>query len=458
MIYAAFRFLFRITNRFYFRRLQVKGLENIPREGPVMLVANHPSAFMDPMVIGTVTKRPLFFIAKGILFENKISAFLLRHLNLIPIYRNHETPDKTHLNKDTFNQCYQHFQRNGCLLIFPEGISITERKLRKIQSGAARIALGAEASLGFQMNLKIIPIGMNYSNAHRFQSDLLINIGPAISVAEFKTAYEADSFKAAHALTENIRLALDAQLVAIQDEEDERLVEEIEGLYQTQLFPQGDAHERDMQQDFDNSKAIRDTVQYFKAAEPERVAEARQLISAYQSDLRLYSLNDAVLDPTQKKSAMSDLVWALLLLVLGAPVFVAGFSHNYLPFRIPFWSARFINRRPEFFGSIAYTIGTFTFLIFYTGQIVLFQHFVGELWWTLLYAMFLPASGLFAFRYYKRAGLLRSKFLLFSLFYHRQQAVAQLVSRREHIIELLKKSRMDYLASDAIINLKLTNT
>jgi glycerol-3-phosphate O-acyltransferase/dihydroxyacetone phosphate acyltransferase len=405
------------------------------------------------MVIGTVTKRPLFFIAKGILFENKISAFLLRHLNLIPIYRNHETPDKTHLNKDTFNQCYQHFQRNGCLLIFPEGISITERKLRKIQSGAARIALGAEASLGFQMNLKIIPIGMNYSNAHRFQSDLLINIGPAISVADFKTSYETDSFKTAHTLTEKIRLALDAQLVAIQDEEDERLVEEIEGLYQAQLVPQVDAQVRDMQQDFDNSKAIRDTVQYFKAAEPERVEEAKQLIKSYQNDLRVYSLNDAVLEPSQRKSAAADLAGAMLLLILGAPLFLAGFIHNYLPFRIPLWSARFINRRPEYFGSIAYTIGTFTFLIFYTGQIFLFQYFVGDSVLTFLYALFLPASGLFAFRYYKRAGLLHSKLLLFALFYRRQQAVAQLVSRREGIIELLKKSRLDYLASHPDLNL-----
>ena len=70
MFYQILRFIFRITNKFYFRNLQINGLENIPKNGPVFLAANHPSAFMDPMVIVTITKRPLFMLAKGVLFQN----------------------------------------------------------------------------------------------------------------------------------------------------------------------------------------------------------------------------------------------------------------------------------------------------------------------------------------------------------------------------------------------------
>ena len=70
MFYQILRFLFRITNKFYFKNLQINGLENIPKNGPVFLAANHPSAFMDPMVIVTITKRPLFMLAKGVLFQN----------------------------------------------------------------------------------------------------------------------------------------------------------------------------------------------------------------------------------------------------------------------------------------------------------------------------------------------------------------------------------------------------
>ena len=93
MFYQILRFLFRITNKFYFKNLQINGLENIPKNGPVFLAANHPSAFMDPMVIVTITKRSLFMLAKGVLFQNQFLKWLLPHLNIIPIYRSHETPE-----------------------------------------------------------------------------------------------------------------------------------------------------------------------------------------------------------------------------------------------------------------------------------------------------------------------------------------------------------------------------
>lgn len=446
MIYVFFRALFRITNRFYFRQLQVKGLENIPDNGPVMLIANHPSAFMDPMIIGTVTKRPLFFIAKGVLFENKLSAWLLKKINLIPIYRAHETPDKKHLNKGTFQQCYQHFEKNGCLLIFPEGISITERKLRKIQSGTARICLGAEAENSFSLGLKIVPIGLNYSDAHSFQSDLFINIGQPISIADYQEHYEKDSFKAAHVLTDVIRNALEEQMVAIQDDEDELLIGAIEEIYRGQLLQLADQKLTAMQQHFNTSRSIRDSVLYFQKKHPERVVEARRLITEYQKELGFLSLDDRLLDPSQKRSALFGVAGSFMLLILGAPLFFLGFLHNYLPFRIPFWLARFINRRPEFFGSLAYTLGTFTFLIFYSLQVLTFHHFVKDVYWNLLYAAFLPVSGLFAFRYYKRYKIMKSQFLLFSLFYRRQQVIAKLLTRRQVIIDLLEDSRQEFLA------------
>jgi 1-acyl-sn-glycerol-3-phosphate acyltransferase len=46
-------------------------------------------------------------------------------------------------NDEIFSKCFEHLKNNGAILIFPEGISLTNRQLRKIKTGAARIALGA---------------------------------------------------------------------------------------------------------------------------------------------------------------------------------------------------------------------------------------------------------------------------------------------------------------------------
>ena len=117
---------------------------------------------MDPVVIGTLTNRPLFFLAKGSLFQNKFTQWLFPKFNMIPIFKRDETPDQAHKNKEVFSHCYKHFAEGGAILIFPEGISFTERKIKEIKTGAARICLGAEAENDFKLGIKIITIGLNF--------------------------------------------------------------------------------------------------------------------------------------------------------------------------------------------------------------------------------------------------------------------------------------------------------
>ena len=106
MLYALFRFIFRISARFYFKTFQVKGAENIPKKGPVFIVANHPSGFMDPIVIGILTNRSLFFLAKGALFQSRFSRWILSVLHVIPIFRGDETPGYAEKNEKIFSLCY----------------------------------------------------------------------------------------------------------------------------------------------------------------------------------------------------------------------------------------------------------------------------------------------------------------------------------------------------------------
>lgn len=65
MLYAILRFLFKITGRVFFSNITIRNKELIPRSGPLIVVANHPSAFMDPIVIATIFERNLYFLGKG---------------------------------------------------------------------------------------------------------------------------------------------------------------------------------------------------------------------------------------------------------------------------------------------------------------------------------------------------------------------------------------------------------
>ena len=445
MFYQILRFLFRITNKFYFKNLQINGLENIPKNGPVFLAANHPSAFMDPMVIVTITKRPLFMLAKGVLFQNPFLKWLLPHLNIIPIYRSHETPELTNKNKEVFSKCYMHFAKGGAILAFPEGISLTERKIKKIQSGAARICLGAEAENNFSLDVKIVTIGLNFSNPHKFQSDLYINIDKPINVSDYYDQYKQDTFKAAHALTDAIRDRLEAQVIAIQDLEMDKLVSNIEIIFKAQILEDLGHSPKIMAHDFNTTRQISDSVHYFLEKDPQRVENLKNKISTYLNKLENLSLDDKLIKGVEKTKPIFDTILSIFFLTLGSPFFIYGFVNNFLPFRIPFWCARSFSKRPEFHGSIAYSMGTFTFLLFYTLQILLINKLTHDWIYVLAYGLSLPISGLLSFYYYKKFKSIRGSWKIFSLFYKRTTVITSLINEREFIINELEKARKEFV-------------
>src|SRR6201995_3125662 len=57
-------------------RLQRTGREHLPKTGPLLLAANHRS-FLDPFVIGTLVRRPVYYMAKRELFEKRWQARIL---------------------------------------------------------------------------------------------------------------------------------------------------------------------------------------------------------------------------------------------------------------------------------------------------------------------------------------------------------------------------------------------
>jgi glycerol-3-phosphate O-acyltransferase/dihydroxyacetone phosphate acyltransferase len=447
MLYYLLRILFRIANAFFFRTLQVKGAENIPDDGPLFFVANHPSAFMDPIVIATLTKRRLFFIAKGAVFQTKFSKWLLPKFNIIPIYRTDETPGQGHKNKDVFRQCYKHLANNGCILIFPEGLSLTERKIKKIQSGTARICFGAEAENNFKLHIKIVAVGLNFSDPHKFQSDLFVNIDKPILVSDYYEQYKQDSFKAAHALTDEIRRRIEAQVVAIQDADVDKLVANIELIYKAQLLKDFGHDPGKLEGDFKTTRAISESVHYFLEHDPARVNRTKDQINDYLDNLERLKLNDGLIKGVGKKAPIFEAILSVIYLIIGFPLFLFGFINNYLPFRIPFWIAKPISKRPEFFGSIALTVGTFAFLIFYSVQIWLVHKFFHNTMLSLGYAVLLPISGFFAYYYHKRFTNIRGSWMIFSMFYKKTNLITSLINKRQMIIEELEKGKKEFLAA-----------
>ena len=117
----------------YFRMERI-GREHIPAEGPVILAANHRS-FFDPFVIGTMTRRPVYYVAKKELFGySRVLSWLLNALGAFPV-------DRGRGDQETIETAKMILNRGEILLMFPEGTRTRPGSLGRPKRGVGRLAL-----------------------------------------------------------------------------------------------------------------------------------------------------------------------------------------------------------------------------------------------------------------------------------------------------------------------------
>jgi 1-acyl-sn-glycerol-3-phosphate acyltransferase len=119
--------------RLYFR-LRISGAERIPREGAVIVAPNHKS-FWDSFFIGATTIRPVRYMAKSELFENRAAARLLVALGAFPVRRGTADDEALETARTVLRQ-------GDVLALFPEGTRVRDPdELGEPRSGVGRLAL-----------------------------------------------------------------------------------------------------------------------------------------------------------------------------------------------------------------------------------------------------------------------------------------------------------------------------
>lgn len=118
-------------------RMTVIGRENIPREGGVMICANHIS-LADPPVLGAASPRPLHYMAKIELFQIPVLGKLIKWVGAFPVQQ--RTADRAALKK-----AIDYLEKGDVVGMFPEGQRIYGGKLGEPLPGVGMIVLRAKA-------------------------------------------------------------------------------------------------------------------------------------------------------------------------------------------------------------------------------------------------------------------------------------------------------------------------
>ncbi len=130
MLYVIAKIKFLIIFKLFFR-LKVTGQQNIPQDGPFIIVANH-SSLLDPVILGVSIKPKIIFVAAAYLFEIRWLGYLLRMAKSIPVQRENDIK--------AIKQSLKILQQGGVLGIFPEGGIDRQKDNFPVRAGAAYLA------------------------------------------------------------------------------------------------------------------------------------------------------------------------------------------------------------------------------------------------------------------------------------------------------------------------------
>ena len=201
-----------------YRKTEVKGLENIPQDGSVMMAPNHSNALMDPMVMLRTRKGPTVFGARADLFENRTIAACLRFLKILPMVRRRDGLRNVIKNLDIQEDILQVIDDGVPFCMYAEGTHRAKHSLLPIGKGVFRIAV--EAARRSQKNVYVVPVGIEYSDYFRYEGTVLIQFGEPINVTEFLAAHpDAGDAEMYRALTGVLKERLSELITYIPDDE-----------------------------------------------------------------------------------------------------------------------------------------------------------------------------------------------------------------------------------------------
>ena len=449
MIHNFLKFLFTSALGIFFKEYKVVNKTAIPEEGPLIVVSNHPSTFMDPIIVANLLKQDAHFIAKGTLFNSVFKDWTMRNIvKAIPVYRRQDNAGKGQNNEAMFDQCFEFLEEKGTLIIFPEGTSISERKLQDIKTGTARIALGAEARNNFQLGVRILSVGINYSDAPSFRSDVWVNVEELIHVKDYQVAYEKDDRQAVNLLTDKIQHHLENNLIIADDEQEDQFIKNVEAIYKNELVAELNLDPK--LHAFTLTKGIQEAVNHFEDLDENWLETLQKKVADYTRRLSNNNLEDRFLarSKDEEKNIFSDSLLRLFFLVLGLPLYLYGLFTNYIPYHLPQIIAETLTKDEEYMGPMKMTAGMFTFSIFYSLLVFLFGRFIahGDWWWTVVFAVSLPIAGFFALLYAQRYNNLITHGRLIALFYKQPALIGELLMERKAIIQELDWAKEQFLA------------
>lgn len=325
----------------------VLGRENLRFSGPAVVVVNHPSTIMDVFNVCVEVRQSCYFLANYGLFKHPVSNWILRRMYCIPVKRKEDLPDGADRNNnEALDQSVRHIQNGGVLFIAAEGVSWMDRVVRPFKTGAARIALGAENNSDWQLDVKLIPVGLSYSAPDQFRSEVIVHFGEPVHAAEWRSMWLSDPDNAVSGLTSHLQKTVSDLTLTVHEHELQPVADKLEIVAENLYPPEKKAY-------FNFRKALLER----NIRQPGPTG----LINTYFSKLDESGVSDDGVHPSKNGFFQNLTVWAGIIPAL------AGRICWFVPFFIPKFVSQKLQLYPGYNGALKMFLGFFTVSVWLRG-------------------------------------------------------------------------------------------
>jgi glycerol-3-phosphate O-acyltransferase / dihydroxyacetone phosphate acyltransferase len=327
LAYVYCKMMFLISVRTFYRRFQTDKSNVLKKNVATVVVLNHANAFIDPVACALSFNFRGFYMARGDAFKNKIVGSFLYGIGILPIFRMSDAGRQGLLKNDISYKAFSnHLLRDRLIQIFPEAICVWEKKLRPVKKGTARMILNYLKDNN-KTTLNVQALGLNYSCASKFGSDLYLTSGKAIDAGQYLQQYLEDESAGMMALTKAIENEM-SQLIIQVSNENETAFNILEVMQKNELAS------NDLAQHYEQSKKLglwMDT----HHVDDHHWHSFKQMVIDYNLQLKASGYRDHLFTPPSlSQLTFFNLLIKIVILTLGMPFLLIGILLNGLPYLI----------------------------------------------------------------------------------------------------------------------------
>jgi len=194
--------------KFFYKDIKAVGKENLPKDKPILFIPNHQNSFMDALHVAVTIRPVIYFLTRAQAFKPDIVGKFLWSINMMPVYRVRDGFSSIQKNNEIFEKCIKYLKNKDTILIFAEANHNLKRRIRPLSKGFTRIAFGAEEKHDWDLDLQIVPVGINYTRHRKAGNTVQVNYGKPIPVKNYHDTYVEDERKGVESMKRDVSDAM----------------------------------------------------------------------------------------------------------------------------------------------------------------------------------------------------------------------------------------------------------